>query len=196
MYWKVYAPARIAAPCGPVFYSPPLQSEFIHIYWLIKMSISLAAPRNCNCNEVLAAQQTQRVEKLYFISSNEEKSYIFIRSAKWTRRRSKPRSQEAGKSEVENGKWRNEARLAELLSLRRNSGAVVAARHFVTLALNLTTQLTDSAHTHTYILHRNSYICAGQRIRESYNFWAFHMCPEPGTSLTHSQDIVLPTPTN
>lgn len=46
------------------------------------MSISLAAPRNCNCNEVLAAQQTQRVEKLYFISSNEEKSYIFIRSAK------------------------------------------------------------------------------------------------------------------
>lgn len=46
---------------------------------------------------------TQRVEKLYFISSNEEKSYIFIRSVKRVVGGDK---QESGKSEVENGKWR------------------------------------------------------------------------------------------
>lgn len=173
-----------------------LQSEFIHIYWLIKMSISLAAPRNCNCNEVLAAQQTQRVEKLYFISSNEEKSYIFIRSAKWTRRRRKAttRSRQIGsrKWEMEKRSPTGWAIVVETELWRRSCCTSLCHTH-----IEFDTQLTDSTHTHTHTY------CIGIRISvpakglESYNFWAFHMCPEPGTSLTRSQDFLVPSqPTN
>lgn len=67
--------------CGPVFYSPTAIGVYTYILTYKNVNISGSA-KKLQLQRSSCSAATQRVEKLYFISSNEEKSYIFIRSAK------------------------------------------------------------------------------------------------------------------
>lgn len=181
--------------CGPVFYSPTAIGVYTYILTYKNVNISGSAKKLQLQRSSCSAANAARWEIVFhFIKWREIVHFYKVSEVNEKEEQARTRSRQIGSRKWEMGKrsptgW---AIVVETELWRRSCCTSLCHTR-----IEFDTQLTDSTHTHTYILHRNSYICAGQRIRESYNFWAFHMCPEPGTSLTRSQDFLVPSqPTN